>query len=70
MERLTRISKHMREEGTAPPPAGEDTIFGKITRGEIPVPFVYEDDRAVVIKDINPTAPVHLLALPRKPIRL
>ena len=59
----------MAEEGSAPPlDENEDTIFGKITRGEIPVPFVYEDDRAVVVRDINPQAPVHLLVLPRKKI--
>jgi len=46
----------------------EDTIFGKITRGEIPVEFLYEDDQCVVIRDINPQAPTHVLVIPRKPI--
>jgi histidine triad (HIT) family protein len=46
----------------------EDTIFGKITRGEIPVEFVYEDENCVAINDINPQAPVHVLVIPRKPI--
>lgn len=46
----------------------EDTIFGKITRGEIPVDFVYEDDLCVAINDIHPQAPVHVLVIPRKPI--
>eukprot|EP00276_Gloeochaete_wittrockiana_P016616 CAMPEP_0184337018 /NCGR_PEP_ID=MMETSP1089-20130417/5320_1 /TAXON_ID=38269 ORGANISM="Gloeochaete wittrockiana, Strain SAG46.84" /NCGR_SAMPLE_ID=MMETSP1089 /ASSEMBLY_ACC=CAM_ASM_000445 /LENGTH=126 /DNA_ID=CAMNT_0026662371 /DNA_START=24 /DNA_END=404 /DNA_ORIENTATION=- len=61
----------MSEVGQEPPAPGADTdtIFGKITRGEIPVPFVYEDDRAVVIRDIAPQAKVHLLVLPRKPIQ-
>jgi histidine triad (HIT) family protein len=45
-----------------------DTIFGKMTRGEIPVDFVYEDDHCVAINDINPQAPVHILVIPRKPI--
>ena len=45
-----------------------DTIFGKITRGEIPTDFLYEDDRCVVIPDINPQAPTHVLVIPRKPI--
>ena len=45
-----------------------DTIFGKITRGEIPAEFLYEDDLCVVIRDINPQAPTHLLVIPRKPI--
>ena len=46
----------------------EDTIFGKITRGEIPTEFLYEDDQCVVIRDIHPQAPTHVLIIPRKPI--
>ena len=46
----------------------EDTIFGKITRGEIPTEFLYEDDHCVAIRDINPQAPTHVLIIPRKPI--
>ena len=45
-----------------------DTIFGKITRGEIPSDFLFEDDHCVVIRDINPQAPTHVLIIPRKPI--
>lgn len=45
-----------------------DTIFGKITRGEIPTEFIYEDEHCVAIKDINPLAPTHVLIIPRKPI--
>lgn len=44
----------------------EDTLFGKIARGELPANIVYEDDRAVVFRDINPQAPTHLLVIPRK----
>lgn len=46
----------------------EDTIFGKITRGEIPTDFLYQDEQCVVIKDIYPQAPTHVLIIPRKPI--
>jgi histidine triad (HIT) family protein len=45
-----------------------DTIFGKITRGEIPTDFLYEDEHCVVIRDINPLAPTHVLVIPRKPM--
>lgn len=45
-----------------------DTIFGRIARGEAPADIVYEDDRCVVFRDIDPQAPVHLLVIPRKPI--
>ncbi len=47
----------------------EDCLFCKIVKGEIPGEFLYEDDSFVVIKDINPAAPVHLLLLPKKHIR-
>jgi histidine triad (HIT) family protein len=45
-----------------------DTIFGRIARGEIPAQIVYEDDRALAFRDVNPQAPVHLLVIPRQPI--
>ena len=45
-----------------------DTIFGKITRGEIPSEFIYEDEHCVVIRDINPQAPTPVLVIPRQPI--
>jgi len=45
-----------------------DTIFGKIARGEVSTERVYEDDRAVAFRDVNPQAPTHLLVIPRRPI--
>jgi len=45
-----------------------DTIFGRIARGEMDADKVYEDDRAVAFRDVNPQAPPHLLVVPRKPI--
>lgn len=45
-----------------------DTIFGKIVRKEIPADIVYEDDLVIAFKDITPQAPVHILAIPKKPI--
>ncbi|MBX6419639.1 MAG: histidine triad nucleotide-binding protein [Sinobacteraceae bacterium] len=44
------------------------TLFQKIIDRELPGSFVYEDEQCVVIKDINPGAPLHLLVIPRKPI--
>ena len=46
----------------------EDTIFGKIARGEAPADLVYEDDHALAFRDLNPQAPTHVLVIPRKPI--
>lgn len=45
-----------------------DTIFSKIIRREIPADIIYEDERAIAIKDINPQAPTHILVIPKKPI--
>lgn len=44
----------------------ENCLFCKIVKGQIPAARVYEDDSVVVIKDINPQAPVHLLAITRE----
>jgi len=43
-----------------------DTIFGKILRGEIPADRVFEDDRCIAFRDVQPQAPVHLLVIPRE----
>ncbi|MHB1125797.1 MAG: histidine triad nucleotide-binding protein [Bacillota bacterium] len=45
-----------------------DCIFCRIINKEIPAEFLYEDDRIVAFKDINPAAPVHILLVPRKHI--
>lgn len=42
-----------------------DCLFCKILAGEIPSDKIYEDDKMLVFKDINPQAKVHLLAIPR-----
>ncbi len=45
-----------------------ETIFQKIIDKEIPADIVYEDDRCIAFKDINPQAPIHLVVIPKKPI--
>lgn len=42
-----------------------DCIFCKIINGDFGTEFVYEDENAVVFKDINPKANIHLLVVPR-----
>ena len=49
-------------------PAANDTIFGRILRGEIPCDAVYADDHCLAFRDLNPQAPVHVLVIPRQPI--
>ena len=46
----------------------EDTIFGKIARGEMDANIVYEDDMCLAFRDLYPAAPMHILVIPRKPI--
>ena len=46
----------------------EETIFTKIINGDIPSEKIFEDDKCVCIKDINPQAPTHVLVIPKKPI--
>lgn len=43
-----------------------DCIFCKIVAGEIPAKKVFEDDDMIVFHDIQPVAPVHVLAIPKK----
>jgi len=45
-----------------------DSIFTKIIQREIPADIVFENDRAIAFRDINPQAPVHILIVPKKPI--
>ena len=46
--------------------AAGDCVFCKVRDGAIPSTFLYEDDRAFVIRDINPKAPTHLLVIPKE----
>ena len=43
-----------------------DDVFCKIINGELASEFLYRDDEVVVIRDIRPHAPVHLLIIPVK----
>ena len=42
-----------------------DCLFCRIIAGEIPATKVHEDDQVVVIRDIGPKAPTHVLLLSR-----
>lgn len=41
----------------------DNCIFCKIVKGDIPSAKVYEDEDMIIIKDLNPQAPVHLLLI-------
>jgi histidine triad (HIT) family protein len=42
------------------------TIFQKIIDREIPAKIEHEDEHCIVLHDIQPQAPVHLLIVPKK----
>lgn len=45
------------------------SIFTKIINREIPSKIVFEDEKVIVINDINPKAKTHLLIIPKKEIQ-
>ncbi|RLC94158.1 MAG: histidine triad nucleotide-binding protein [Chloroflexi bacterium] len=46
----------------------EECLFCRIIAGKVPGDVVYEDDEVVVLRDIRPQAPTHLLVMPREHI--
>ena len=40
-------------------------LFCKIVEGEIPSTKVYEDEKILAFRDINPQAPTHILVIPK-----
>ena len=46
----------------------ETTIFSRIINKEVPSDILYEDEHCIVINDIAPQAPVHMLVIPKKSI--
>jgi histidine triad (HIT) family protein len=45
--------------------AESKTIFKRILDKEIPADVVYEDDRCLAFRDVNPQAPTHVLIIPK-----
>jgi len=43
-----------------------DCLFCRIISKEIKSEIVFENDNVLIFKDVNPKAPVHLLAVPKK----
>lgn len=46
----------------------DKTLFAQIIDREISANIAYEDEHCIVIHDINPQAPVHVLVIPKKAI--
>lgn len=45
----------------------DQNIFARILRGEIPNKTVLETEHTLAFHDINPSAPVHVLIIPKGP---
>ncbi len=45
-----------------------DNIFSKIIAKQIPAKIVFEDDRSLAFRDVNPQAPVHILVVPKQDV--
>lgn len=46
-----------------------DCVFCQIVQKQIPAKIVYEDDNLIVFPDINPSADIHLLIVPKEHIK-
>jgi histidine triad (HIT) family protein len=46
----------------------KDNLFQRIIDRQIPADIVFEDDRCLAFRDINPQAPTHVLLIPKKVI--
>lgn len=43
----------------------KNNVFYKIIKGELPSKKVYEDEKILAFFDINPSAPIHILVVPK-----
>ena len=43
----------------------DETVFGRILRGEIPCEKLYSDEKCLAFRDVAPQAPFHALVIPR-----
>jgi histidine triad (HIT) family protein len=43
-----------------------DCLFCRIRDDQVPAKVVYQDDRVIAFRDIQPQAPTHVLIVPRK----
>ncbi len=46
----------------------KDNLFKKIIDRQVPADIVFEDDKCLAFRDINPQAPTHVLLIPKKVI--
>lgn len=59
-----RLAEEASKKYGSPAP----TLFSKVIDKSLPADIIYEDDKCVAFRDINPQAPIHFLVIPRVPI--
>ncbi|XP_056094349.1 histidine triad nucleotide-binding protein 2, mitochondrial [Rhinichthys klamathensis goyatoka] len=64
----TRDEVRLAKEASKKYGKPEPTIFSKIIDKTIPAVIIYEDEKCLAFRDVNPQAPVHFLVIPRIPI--
>ncbi|KAL1191485.1 Adenylylsulfatase HINT1 [Cardamine amara subsp. amara] len=62
---VSTVMASEKEAALAATPSDSPTIFDKIINNEIPHTTVYEDDKVLAFKDIEPQGPVHILIIPK-----
>ncbi len=45
-----------------------DCVFCQIVAGKIPSEILYQDEKVIAFRDINPQAPIHLVIIPKRHI--
>ncbi len=45
-----------------------ECIFCQIVAGKVPSEILYQDEKVIAFRDINPQAPVHLIIIPKNHI--
>jgi histidine triad (HIT) family protein len=57
----------MSDDQTSQAPGGSDqpSVFSRIVAREIPADIVFENERVIAFRDVEPKAPVHLLVVPK-----
>ena len=46
----------------------KECVFCNIVAGKIPATFLYQDDKVIALRDIQPLAPTHILVMPKEHI--
>uniref|UniRef100_H3AZZ9 Histidine triad nucleotide binding protein 2 n=1 Tax=Latimeria chalumnae TaxID=7897 RepID=H3AZZ9_LATCH len=57
----SRLAAEAQKKYGNPPP----TIFSKIINKTIPADIIYEDEKSLAFRDVNPQGPVHFLVIPK-----